>query len=100
MTKKPVKKSKTGKKKKEDSNVVPLMTVPSKAEAREMINELIELGHVDWDGHALEMMQKRDISTVNVLNCLQKGIITDNPYPVRLGLRYATVQNNQDSADV
>jgi len=75
-------KSKTKKAKAKDDNVVSLTIVPSKPDAKRMIKELIEQGCIDWHSHALKRMHKKDISDVNVLNCLLKGAIVEDPYAV------------------
>lgn len=59
--------------------IVPLHTVPSKTEAENILRELVEKGIVSWSRHAKERMKERNISTQQVLTCLAKGKLTENP---------------------
>ena len=60
-------------------NIVPLHKIPSKAEAEKILRELTIKGMVSLSKHARERMVKRKVNFQQVLICLAKGKITDNP---------------------
>lgn len=59
--------------------IVPLHKIPSKAEAQRIVKELAEKGMVIWSKHARERMVERKVSGQQVLTCLMKGKVTDEP---------------------
>ncbi len=60
-------------------NIVPLHKTPSKVEAQQIVRELATKGLVFWSRHAKERIKERRISTQQVLICLAKGKVVDNP---------------------
>ena len=64
----------------DDENVVPLHKPPSDPKAHEIVRTLIRSGAYDWDSHSLKRMRQRQITTIQVLNCLQKGKITESAH--------------------
>lgn len=59
--------------------VVPFEKAPSKPEAQELIRTMASEGKVKFHGHARQRMKKRGITTVQILNCLAKGFVEENP---------------------
>lgn len=60
-------------------SIVPLHKTPTKEEAQIIVRELVAKSMVSWSGHAKERMKQRNINTQQVLTCLAKGRVTDNP---------------------
>lgn len=60
-------------------NIVPLHKVPNKTEAQSIVRELVAKGMICWSKHAKERMNERNINIQQVLTCLAKGKVTDNP---------------------
>lgn len=60
-------------------SIVPLYKIPSKAEAQRIVRELVGKSMVSWSKHAKERMEERNINTQQVLTCLAKGKVTENP---------------------
>ena len=60
-------------------NIVPLHRIPSKLEAEKILRELTAKGMVSLSKHARERMIKRKINFQQVLICLAKGKVTENP---------------------
>jgi hypothetical protein len=60
-------------------SIVPLHKIPTKAEAQKIVRELVAKGMVSWSKHAKERMEERNINTQQVLTCLAKGQVTENP---------------------
>ncbi|MBI1215680.1 MAG: DUF4258 domain-containing protein [Alphaproteobacteria bacterium] len=54
---------------------------PSKDDILKIVRELIgeDDGCIVWTHHALEQMEKREISNTQVIRCLQKGVIVEWP---------------------
>jgi hypothetical protein len=66
--------------KKRDNNVVPLHKVPSKTEAQRIIRKLAEEGKIEWSSHFKKRLNLRKITTLQVLNCLLAGQVTEAPF--------------------
>lgn len=62
--------------------VVPLKKSPTKAEAKTIIDHLIKADKVSWTKHSKLRMNERDVTIPEVVNCLQKGLVMDEPYPI------------------
>lgn len=60
-------------------SVVPLHKIPTKLEAQNIIRELVDKGMVSWSMHAKERMRERGINMQQILTCLAKGKITEEP---------------------
>lgn len=60
-------------------NIVPLHKIPSKGEAQKILIELVANGMVTWSKHARERMIERKVNMQQVLTCLTKGKIADEP---------------------
>ncbi len=60
-------------------NVVPLCKVPSRAEAEKILKELTGHGMVSLSKHARERMAERKVNFQQVLTCLAKGKVTEEP---------------------
>lgn len=68
-----------------DENIIRFIKPLSKDEARKIISELAQKGAVILTGHSRERMTERDISFVQVLNCLMKGVVTEGPSTAKDG---------------
>lgn len=66
-------------------SVVPLHKVPSKAEAEKILRELTAKGMVFLSKHARDRMAKRKVNFPQVLTCLTKGKVTDEPVMANKG---------------
>lgn len=62
--------------------IIPLERIPTKLEAQEIIRVLTKQDKISWTSHSKERMLKRDISIASILNCLEKGIVTEEPYRI------------------
>lgn len=60
-------------------SIVPLHKAPTKAQAQEIVRELARLGKVRWSKHARERMKERKVNDKQVLTCLEKGKVMDDP---------------------
>lgn len=56
-----------------------MMKPPSRSEAQKIIRTLAEQGKIQWHPHAHGSMRKRKISALQVLNCLKKGTVDEEP---------------------
>lgn len=65
---------------KKHNNIVPFSKVPTKQEALKIIKALVEADAVKFSKHALLRMRRRGVSTIQILNCLTKGSITEAPF--------------------
>lgn len=63
-----------------ESNIIPLTKIPSTQEAEKIIRKLVAEGMVLLTKHCKERMLQRNIIMPQVLNCLAKGKISENPY--------------------
>lgn len=59
--------------------VVPLIKPPTKKEAQEIIRKLVELNQVRFHPHALKRKRGRNISDIQILNCLSTGYVVEGP---------------------
>lgn len=62
------------------TNIVPLQKIPSRTEAEEIIKKLVAVGQISLSTHCKQRMKERDITMQQVLTCLTKGRITDEPF--------------------
>lgn len=60
-------------------SIVPLHKTPSRKEAERILKELTAKGMVSLSGHARERMAKRKVNFQQVLTCLAKGKVTEDP---------------------
>lgn len=60
-------------------NIVPLHKVPSRFEAEKILRELTAKGLVILSKHARGRMAKRKVNFQQVLTCLAKGKVTEDP---------------------
>ena len=60
-------------------NIVPLVKCPTKKEAQEIIRRLVEAGQVRFDSHSRKRKRGRNISDMQILNCLSAGFVTEEP---------------------
>lgn len=60
-------------------SIVPLQKVPTRTKAQEILKELAKLGRVRWSKHARERMKERKVTDKQVLTCLEKGKVTEDP---------------------
>lgn len=67
--------------------IVSLHKVPSKVEAQRILRELTEKGMVTLSKHARDRMAKREVNFQQVLTCLAKGSVTDDPVIANKGSR-------------
>lgn len=56
--------------------------VPSCKEAELMIRVLLDKGAVVLAWHCKKRMKERDISMAQIINCLAKGRVTENPFRI------------------
>lgn len=61
-------------------SIVPLLKLPSRTEAESIIRELAAQGKISWSKHCKQRMKERDITTPQILNCLLKGKVTEEPF--------------------
>lgn len=62
------------------SNIVPLQKIPSRSEAEEIIKKLVTDGNISLSGHCKARMKEREITIQQVITCLSKGRVTDDPF--------------------
>jgi len=60
--------------------IVPLHKIPSRLEAESIIKDLVSKGAICWSKHCKERMKERGITMPQILNCLSKGRVTDEPF--------------------
>src|SRR5579872_226999 len=60
--------------------IVPLHKAPSRSEAESIIKELTSRGAIRWSRHCNERMKERDITMQQILNCLSKGKVVEEPF--------------------
>jgi hypothetical protein len=66
------------------NNIIPLQKTPSCAEAEAIIKKLAALGQISLSTHCKERMKEREITMQQVLTCLAKGKVTDEPFLTHL----------------
>ena len=59
--------------------IVPQNKPPTRAEAEAIVRNLTTSGAVSWSKHSKDRMKERDITIPQILNCLAKGKITEDP---------------------
>lgn len=59
--------------------IVPLHKIPSKKEAEKIIRELTEKNKVLLSKHCKKRMRERGINIIQIINCLTKEKVTENP---------------------
>lgn len=62
------------------NNIVPLQKIPSRFEAEEIIKKLVADSKISLSGHCKMRMKERDITIQQVMTCLSKGKVTENPF--------------------
>ena len=62
------------------NNIVPLQKIPTRLEAEEIIKKLAADGKISLSGHCKIRMKEREITMQQVITCLLKGKVTDNPF--------------------
>lgn len=62
--------------------IVPLHKVPTRDEAKNIIRELAIGGNYCWSKHCKERMKERGITITQIVNCLVKGKVTEDPFLV------------------
>lgn len=70
----------TKKDNKNNENIVPLTGTLSPQRALEIIRKFIEEDKFEWHDHCLRQMADRDITDMQVLNCLRKGSVREAPF--------------------
>lgn len=53
---------------------------PSRSEAECIIRKLASNGAIRWSKHCKERMKERNITMPQILNCLSKGKVVDEPF--------------------
>lgn len=61
-------------------NIVSLQQTPSSVEAEKIIRTLAEQGAISWSKHCKERMKQRDITIPQVIHCLLKGKVFEEPF--------------------
>lgn len=64
----------------EEKKIVPLRRPPSRAKAQEIIRRLVAEGSFEFHPHCKMRQKRRQITTLQVTNCLMKGFVTEDPY--------------------
>lgn len=59
--------------------VVPLKKAPTKRQAQDIIRKLAGDGQVSFSAHSSKRKRQRKITTIQILNCLKVGYVTDEP---------------------
>lgn len=62
------------------NNIVPLQKTPSRSEAEKIIRKFVADGKISLSGHCKMRMKERDITIQQVMTCLSKGRVTDDPF--------------------
>jgi len=62
------------------NNILLLQRTPSRIEAEEIIRKLVADGKVSLSMHCKERMIERDITMQQVITCLAKGKVTEDPF--------------------
>lgn len=62
------------------NNVIPLKAPPSKKEAQEIIRAYAERGQIAFHPHAGLRKKQRKITTPQIINCLKKGYVCEDPH--------------------
>lgn len=62
--------------------IVPLGKTPTKAEVKAIVSCLVRADKVSWTKHSKARMNERDITIPEVIHCLEKGLVMDEPYQV------------------
>lgn len=60
--------------------VIPLRNPPSRQQAQKIIHALVEAGNVELHPHCKMRQKKRKITYPQILNCLAKGYVDEDPY--------------------
>jgi len=59
--------------------IVPLVKKLSIVEAQKVIREFAEQGRISWSKHSKLRMSQRNITVMQIINCLLKGRVTEPP---------------------
>lgn len=62
------------------TEIVPLKRIPNKKEAEAIIRKLAVEGKIGFHEHARKNMKKRKITTLQILKCLEKGTLLEEPF--------------------
>lgn len=62
-----------------ENNVVLLNKIPSRYEVERMIKKLTENGQISLSGHCKKRMNERDITIQEIIVCLLKGKVIEDP---------------------
>jgi len=57
-----------------------LHKIPTRGEASSIIKELVSRGAIAWSRHCKERMRERGITMPQILNCLSKGRVVEEPF--------------------
>ncbi len=60
--------------------IIPLQKTPSSKEAEAIIRKLVTVGKISLSNHCKERMKERNITIQQVMICLSKGRVTENPF--------------------
>jgi hypothetical protein len=64
----------------EKTGVVPFNKTPTCFEAETIIKKLASSGAIIWSNHCKKRMEERSITMPQILNCLLKGKVTEEPF--------------------
>jgi len=82
------------------SNIVPLLKIPSRAEAEEIIRKLAASGDLSLSKHCKIRMEEREITIQQIMTCLLKGRVIDEPFLThRNGGGYETTMERRAAGD-
>lgn len=60
--------------------VVPLHKPPSRKQAQDLIRGLAKEGKVRFDKHSSQRKKQRKISYVQIMKCLEIGVVIEDPF--------------------
>jgi hypothetical protein len=62
------------------AEIIPLNKAPSKSQAQLIIRRLADEGKVVFSVHCKMRKRERCITTVQIMNCLKKGVVIEDPH--------------------
>jgi hypothetical protein len=68
-----------------DNKIVPLKRTPNEQEAIKIVRKLMAEEKIAFSAHARKRMAERKVSYHQIKHCLEKGNVTEGPFPVKNG---------------
>ena len=69
---------------------------PSRKSFKDQANRLIDMGYMALSAHARQRMMERDVNMAEVINCIRKGHVVEDPYIDIKGRWRASMQRATD----